>query len=135
MGVIWGFCWFFLFGVVFADSSDLVVSPSSASAASLGEILLVGTLDGYLHAISVDSGEEMWQFHTGSPLLSSFTHPGVEKLIPSIDGNLFLFDQVKGKLERVGVDIQEVLLKEKCFCFCLLSLIILFLSWLRELLL
>jgi hypothetical protein len=32
----------------------------------------------------------------------------VEKLIPSIDGNLFLFDSYHKKLEKVGVDIQEL---------------------------
>lgn len=54
---------------------------------------LVGTLDGVLHAISLDDGRELWQFDTGSPLVSSANHQSVEKLIPSsLDGSLFSFD-------------------------------------------
>ncbi len=73
-----------------ADGTDLRDATLSVLDAQLG---LVGTLDGVLHAISLDDGRELWQFNTGSPLVSSANHQSVEKLIPSsLDGSLFSFD-------------------------------------------
>jgi hypothetical protein len=72
------------------------------------EMVLVGTVDGMLHGVAAETGEVLWHFHTGSPLLSSHTHPSVERLIPSVDGSLYLLDSERGRLERVGLDIQEL---------------------------
>ena len=71
------------------------------------DLLLVGTVDGYLHALDLD-GLVLWDFHTGSPLLSSHTHPSVERLIPAVDGSLYILDDSRNRLDRVGVDIQEL---------------------------
>ncbi len=87
-------------------ASDVVAAGGGGGHGA--DVVLVGTVDGFLHAVAAATGEVLWQFHTGSPLLSSHTHPSVERLIPSIDGSLFLFDSERGKLERVGIDIQEL---------------------------
>lgn len=69
-------------------------------------MLLVGQLDGVLKGIDTATGETIWQFDSGSPLVSSHTpdalskgHNSAPTFFPGADGGLYHYNQGEGKLE------------------------------------
>lgn len=81
-------------------------------------MLLVGQLDGVLKGIDTATGETIWQFDSGSPLVSSHTpdalsrgHVGAPTFFPGADGGLYHYNQGEGKLEVRTLPL---------FCFALL---------------
>ncbi|CAM9793733.1 unnamed protein product, partial [Choristocarpus tenellus] len=77
----------------------------------LGGFMVVGTVDGRVHAMDPSSGEVRWSFSTGEPLVKSYQQlPGVleEKrwLIPTLDGKM-LVHTTQG-LRRPGLDARQL---------------------------
>lgn len=69
-------------------------------------MLLVGQLDGVLKGIDAVTGEMIWQFDSGSPLVSSHTpdalsrgHVSSPTFFPGADGGLYHYNGDEGKLE------------------------------------
>jgi len=57
-------------------------------------VVVVGSLDGLVYGVDRCSGEVLWSFDSGGPLVSSST-PAV---LPALDGSLYSVDQT-GRLE------------------------------------
>jgi len=83
-------------------------SAQATSSAAGSRILLVSTLDGQLHALSLEKGIKLWSLQS-SPLLSSNLNPSLEGgdgLIAGIDGSLFYTSQ-KG-IKRLKYSIRDL---------------------------
>lgn len=65
---------------------------TSSPYVDLEGICYVGSFDGYLYAIQVDSGYRMWRFRTGRPVVSS----------PVVEGNLVFFGVTDGTFYAVN---------------------------------
>jgi outer membrane protein assembly factor BamB len=66
----------------------------------------VGQLDGVLKGIDTATGETIWQFDSGSPLVSAHTPDSLSRgrvnaptFFPGADGGLYHYNQGEGKLE------------------------------------
>ena len=74
------------------------------------DLIIVGTLDGYLHGIDAGSGQKEWSFSTGPPLVSTSQSPHLkasERLLPSSEGDLFLADS-NHSLFKLSYSVQEL---------------------------
>ena len=71
--------------------NDLVVS--------LDSVLVVGTLDGLVHALNFSSGETIWSFNSGGRLVTSSTLLGAQPslahpvVVSGLDGTIFVFGE------------------------------------------
>jgi hypothetical protein len=70
------------------------------------EILLVGLLDGTLHALDPSNGQQLWEYSTNDPLLSSHTqdnlvsaHADAPDFFPGVDGRLYHISEQDRSLE------------------------------------
>lgn len=75
------------------------------------DLIIVGTLDGYLHGIDSSSGEKEWSFSTGPPLVTTAHNPRLkqaERLLPSSEGDLFLSDSSSHSLFKLSYSVQEL---------------------------
>jgi eukaryotic-like serine/threonine-protein kinase len=65
---------------------------TSSPYVDLEGICYVGSFDGYLYAIQVESGYRMWRYRTGRPIVAS----------PIVDGNLVFFGVTDGQFYGVN---------------------------------
>lgn len=61
----------------------------------VGETLLFGASDGYLHAIDVNTGEFQWKRVVGAPVLASMAVSGNSLFLADFSGNLYHFGMKK----------------------------------------
>jgi outer membrane protein assembly factor BamB len=68
--------------------------------------LLVGLLDGTLHALDPSNGQNLWEYSTNDPLLSSHTqdnlvsaHADAPDFFPGVDGWLYHISEQDRSLE------------------------------------
>jgi outer membrane protein assembly factor BamB len=67
-----------------------------SSPAVAGGVAYFGSNDGYLYAVSVETGALKWRFKTGSRVASSPAVQAGAVLFESYDGNLYALDAVSG---------------------------------------
>ncbi|UCC91823.1 MAG: PQQ-like beta-propeller repeat protein, partial [Candidatus Aenigmatarchaeota archaeon] len=60
-------------------------------------VLVVGTKEGYVHAINAKTGKEKWTFKTGDDILSGATIYKNKVFIGSVDSNFYCLDFSTGK--------------------------------------
>ena len=70
------------------------------------EIMLVGLLDGSLHALDPTNGQQLWEFSTGAPLVTSHTQDSLVSatsdapdFFPGVDGRLYHISEDDRSLE------------------------------------
>ena len=76
----------------FHTNGSVVSSPAVA-----GGVVYVGSSDGILYAVDLESGTLKWKFPTGSRVASSPAVDGGVVLFPSYDGNFYAVDTATGK--------------------------------------
>jgi outer membrane protein assembly factor BamB len=57
--------------------------------------IIVGTLDGNIYNLNEKTGEVVWAFDTGGPIVSS---DGKNSVISALDGSIYILDKL-GKVE------------------------------------
>jgi outer membrane protein assembly factor BamB len=67
------------------------------------KLLLVGLLGGILHAVDPDSGESIWEFDSGSPMVSAHSPDtligSAPTFFPGADGALYHYNKEARHLE------------------------------------
>lgn len=70
------------------------------------EIMLVGLLDGSLHALDPSNGQQLWEYSTGAPLVTSHTQDSLVSatsdapdFFPGVDGRLYHISEDDRSLE------------------------------------
>jgi outer membrane protein assembly factor BamB len=79
--------------------------PYYASAAVTENVIVVGSRDKRIHALSRDSGKEIWSFATEGRVDASPVVIGNRVFAPSLDGNLYVLRVADGsQLQKITLD-------------------------------
>lgn len=66
-------------------------AATTTASHSVNSVTIVATLDGVVHALDPETGEELWQVDAGGPLVSAKTSVyNHVKLIPGLDGSMYV---------------------------------------------
>lgn len=76
------------------------------------DVVVVGNLDGTISALDSDTGQHLWLFDSGSPLVSSgFSHGSEgQQVFPGVDGSLYVIKN-SGDLK---IEVSNVKLYQTC---------------------
>jgi outer membrane protein assembly factor BamB len=66
-------------------------SGTMGTPAITGRVAYVGSLDGYLYALDLDAGTELWKWYFGTPVASSPAVSGNMLFVGASDGHLYAF--------------------------------------------
>eukprot|EP00762_Andalucia_godoyi_P005758 ANDGO_06405.mRNA.1 Serine/threonine-protein kinase ppk4 len=93
------------------SSSSEPVSLPSAPSRVVSSLFLAHTLDGYLHGIDAFAGTVLWSTSLGSSIVGfhyheEFINDANDVVVPSTDGNLFVYDN-HGTLRRSAVSVED----------------------------
>ncbi len=75
--------------------------------------VLVGLVDGTVHAVEDETGRILWSFASGEPLVSSSNtkldgNEKKEAVVPGADGSMYLYSQTDGTYKKMPLTAQEI---------------------------